>query len=88
MTFQGGFVGTTCTVEVPAQSVEEEKTQWRTWTQIFPEDVNRAQSFDFPAEGVETGVESLRLVFEKSSWEPSSLAFPSSRRCTFALGPG
>ena len=67
MTFQGGFVGTTCTVEVPAQSVGEEKTQWRTWTQIFPEDVNRAQSFDFPAEGVETGVESLSLVFEKSS---------------------
>ena len=66
-TFQGGFVGTNCALEV-ARSVEEGKRlTWRQWTKVFPEDVNRKQSFDLPAEEVQDGVEGLRMVFEESS---------------------
>jgi hypothetical protein len=41
-------------------------------THIYPEDINRGQSFELKAEEevqnlVEIGVESLELVFEKSS---------------------
>ena len=57
-------MGTTCTVEVPE---EGDRSKWRIWTQIFPEDANRSQRFELPSEGVEEGVESLKLVFEKSS---------------------
>ena len=66
MTFQGGFVGTTCTLEVPGQPDGGDKPAWRTWTQVFPEDVNRIQNFDLPAEGIDGGTKSLKLVFEKS----------------------
>ena len=70
MTFQGGFVGTTCTLLVSFLGSENDKTEWQTWTQVFPEDVNRSQSFDLPANtlpGENTGIESLKIVFEKSS---------------------
>ncbi|KAI0078845.1 hypothetical protein K474DRAFT_1683500 [Panus rudis PR-1116 ss-1] len=56
-TFQGGFVGTRCDVQI----------DWRTWTTIFPEDVNRSQDFDLPGEGVEGGVRAMKLVFTESS---------------------
>ena len=45
----------------------DSKAEWHTWTQVFPEDANRSQSFDLPIDGVENGVETLKLVFEKSS---------------------
>jgi hypothetical protein len=74
-TFQGGFVGTRCAVEipVPADTKDTEasnKVTWHMLTRIYPEDVNRRQSFDL--EGIESdllekGVENLRLVFEESS---------------------
>ena len=65
VTFQGGFVGTTCTLEVSSESAGQ-KIEWRTWTQLFLEDVNRSQSFDLSTEGVEAGTENLKLVFEKA----------------------
>lgn len=41
---------------------------WKKWTDIFPEDVNRAQEFDLiPDETVQRGVEGLKLIFEQSS---------------------
>jgi hypothetical protein len=46
--------------------------EWRTMTHIYPEDINRRQSFELKGEEevqnlVESGVESLKLVFEQSS---------------------
>ena len=55
-----------CTLEVPVEG-DSGKREWRTWIQVFPEDVNRSQSFDLPTEGVEHGIETVKLVFEKSS---------------------
>ncbi|KAG2746266.1 hypothetical protein P692DRAFT_20782291 [Suillus brevipes Sb2] len=67
ITFQGGFVGTKCRVEVAESS---DRPEWRTWTYIHPEDANRRQSFDLitcrdglPGEGIQ----SMKLVFEESS---------------------
>ncbi len=68
LTFQGGFVGTKCSVEVLL--VGAEKGQWRKWSSIFPEDVNRKQTFDLaPSEQdlADGNVESVKLVFEESS---------------------
>ncbi|QRW03007.1 nuclear receptor 2C2-associated protein [Ceratobasidium sp. AG-Ba] len=71
LTFQGGFVGTKCTIYgMPAQGedVEAQSTvSWHTVTQIFPEDINRRQLFSLKTG---TGVEQLarlKLVFEESS---------------------
>lgn len=64
MTFQGGFVGTSCAVEV-AQGMD--KPEWKPWTNIYPEDVNRRQSFDLPSEKIPDGVQNVKLVFEESS---------------------
>lgn len=60
-TFQGGFVGTKCSVQSPAAG-----SGWKTFTHIFPEDVNRPQTFEIPATEGE-GIHKLRLVFEESS---------------------
>ncbi|KAI0673799.1 galactose-binding domain-like protein [Trametes maxima] len=72
LTFQGGFVGTRCSVEVLSTSKTDggETPTWRVFTQIYPEDVNRKQSFDLITEGTELmglRVESIKLVFEESS---------------------
>lgn len=65
MIFQGGFVGTPCSLQIVEGG--EDQTTWREWTRIFPADVNRSQTFELPAEGVEGGIDKLKLVFEKSS---------------------
>ncbi|KAI0756386.1 galactose-binding domain-like protein [Daedaleopsis nitida] len=66
ITFQGGFVGTRCVVECQSG---DEKT-WRVLTRIYPEDVNRKQTFGVVAEStdlVEASIKGLRLVFQESS---------------------
>jgi len=60
LTFQGGFVGTTCVVTTQFQDV----TSWQELTRIYPEDANRAQMFDLEAE---EPVKGIKLVFEESS---------------------
>ncbi|KAI0354625.1 galactose-binding like protein [Trametes cingulata] len=70
LTFQGGFVGTRCTIEVLLAPAERGETRWRTFTRIYPEDVNRQQTFDLvPSEPdlVDRKIESMKLVFEESS---------------------
>ncbi|KIL71640.1 hypothetical protein M378DRAFT_1020533 [Amanita muscaria Koide BX008] len=66
LTFQGGFVGTHCAIQVlPGGS-----SDWQILAHVYPEDVNRRQSFDLtPSEPhlVDDGVTGLKLVFEKSS---------------------
>ncbi|KAI0271470.1 hypothetical protein BC834DRAFT_818439 [Gloeopeniophorella convolvens] len=59
LTFQGGFVGTTCAVITQSQ-----EGAWQELTRIYPEDVNRAQIFDI-ASG--EPVKGMKLVFEESS---------------------
>lgn len=69
MTFQGGFVGIRCSIEarMPSQ-LEVKKVSWQNLTCIYPEDVNRRQTFDLEVEGLTNqGVESIKLVFEESS---------------------
>ena len=66
LTFQGGFVGTRCSVECQA---EGEKTWW-VLTRIYAEDVNRKQTFELMSSSGEGGprnVDSIKLVFEESS---------------------
>jgi hypothetical protein len=60
LTFQGGFVGTTCVVATQAQDA----SNWQELTRIYPEDVNRAQLFDLV---VEEPVRGMKLIFEESS---------------------
>ncbi|KZT08734.1 uncharacterized protein LAESUDRAFT_723653 [Laetiporus sulphureus 93-53] len=64
ITFQGGFVGTRCTVEIPEETGPE-KTIWQTLVQIYPEDVNRKQIFELP--DLQRGVKAVKLVFHESS---------------------
>ncbi|OBZ80069.1 Nuclear receptor 2C2-associated protein [Grifola frondosa] len=70
LTFQGGFVGTRCSVDVILSGEGADKTQWKTFTRIFPEDVNRKQIFQLtpidPALS-QKEIDSLKLVFEESS---------------------
>ncbi|KAF9225305.1 hypothetical protein BS17DRAFT_700405 [Gyrodon lividus] len=63
VTFQGGFAGTQCVVNVAVSSKEP---VWTTWTHVHPEDVNRRQVFGLPEEGGK-GIRCMKLVFEKSS---------------------
>ncbi|KIM88804.1 hypothetical protein PILCRDRAFT_813787 [Piloderma croceum F 1598] len=72
LTFQGGFVGTRCSVDVRANKNAGDNMEWHTLTHIYPEDVNRQQSFELKPDGVaqrwaENGVENIKLVFEESS---------------------
>jgi len=60
LTFQGGFVGTTCAVTTQSQDA----TGWQELTRIYPEDVNRIQTFDLAAG---EPVKGIKLVFEESS---------------------
>ncbi|PCH34247.1 galactose-binding like protein [Wolfiporia cocos MD-104 SS10] len=66
ITFQGGFVGTRCAIEV-THSQGTEKAAWQTMSRIYPEDVNRKQSFDVSLTDPGTGIGSLKLIFEESS---------------------
>ena len=69
LTFQGGFVGKRCAIYVlDAASADSEGGSSRKlhqFTTIYPEDVNRKQTFEMP-ELVAT-VEQIKLVFEESS---------------------
>ena len=67
LTFQGGFVGTKCSVEVVKP---RDGQKWEVLTRIYPEDVNRKQSFDLVPTSepdAEWQVEGLKFVFEESS---------------------
>ncbi|KAK2461519.1 hypothetical protein APHAL10511_005982 [Amanita phalloides] len=66
LTFQGGFVGTRCSIHILPYGEQE----WTILTHVYPEDVNRRQSFDLdPSEprSLANGVTGLKLVFEESS---------------------
>ncbi|KAI0067977.1 hypothetical protein BV25DRAFT_1911013 [Artomyces pyxidatus] len=63
LTFQGGFVGTKCSVEIQSP----DSSEWRTLTHIYPEDVNRRQTFELPVTDEDADVQALKLVFEESS---------------------
>ncbi|EGN93656.1 hypothetical protein SERLA73DRAFT_189390 [Serpula lacrymans var. lacrymans S7.3] len=69
LTFQGGFVGTRCSVDVLASS---EGAKWKSFTRIYPEDVNRRQTFDLVPHDLSSdptteGVKAIKVVFEESS---------------------
>lgn len=67
ITFQGGFVGTRCGLLV---ATEEDKKEWQVLSTIYPEDVNRRQTFDIMSAQPELlgkGVSGLKLIFEDSS---------------------
>ena len=45
-------------------------SEWKTFTEVFPEDVNRQQTFDLPTiEGTQWahGMGAVKLIFEQSS---------------------
>ena len=63
LTFQGGFVGTQCSIYASSDTQKD----WWLVKSIYPEDVNRRQSFDLSSNTIQTGVGSLKLVFEQSS---------------------
>ncbi|KAH9043686.1 galactose-binding domain-like protein, partial [Lactarius pseudohatsudake] len=60
LTFQGGFVGTTCLVATQSQGT----ATWEQATYIYPEDANRAQTFDLL---IMEPVGGIKLIFEESS---------------------
>ncbi|KAG6829773.1 hypothetical protein H0H92_003563 [Tricholoma furcatifolium] len=75
LTFQGGFVGTQCDLYT-----ESDTARWNAWTSIYPEDVNRRQTFDLPPyvsvheqgptesqSEPEPGMRAVKLVFKQSS---------------------
>ena len=65
-TFQGGFVGTKCAVE----ALRAEEQAWTPMTRIYPEDVNRKQTFDLCTgtnEAIDWQIEGLKFSFEESS---------------------
>lgn len=65
--FQGGFVGRRCAVCIPGT---DSNIAWQILSHIYPEDVNRRQSFDLTPtqpELLKDGVSSVKLVFEESS---------------------
>ncbi|KAJ7497503.1 galactose-binding like protein [Mycena latifolia] len=63
LTFQGGFVGTRCTVKIQSGN------DWQMLTCIFPEDINGRQEFSLKSSMVAIldGIDKLRLEFEESS---------------------
>ncbi|KAF8913236.1 galactose-binding domain-like protein [Gymnopilus junonius] len=67
-TFQGGFVGTRCVLLIPSEG--SEKKDWQVLTTVYPEDVNRRQTFDLipnRPKTLDNGVTTLKLLFEESS---------------------
>lgn len=76
ITFQGGFVGLRCALFVKRQptsspEVDKDHEAWVLSDRLFPEDVNRRQSFSLANRTVDAlEIESyiqLKLVFEQSS---------------------
>ncbi|KAK7439350.1 hypothetical protein VKT23_017575 [Stygiomarasmius scandens] len=76
LTFQGGFVGRRCAIHYkplkPPQSEPEsqttEKDSWALLTNIYPEDVNRKQTFSLSSASDEhPQTTQLKLTFEESS---------------------
>jgi hypothetical protein len=66
ITFQGGFVGTRCSIQIPLPTPGE----WEVVTRIFPEDNNKSQSFTLTPDSPnpsDSGIEKLKLVFEEGS---------------------
>ncbi|KAF9786766.1 galactose-binding domain-like protein [Thelephora terrestris] len=66
ITFQGGFVGTCCSIHVASPTSNE----WEIAAKIFPEDNNRPQSFTLTPDSsnlLDAGVGKLKLIFEESS---------------------
>jgi len=66
ITFQGGFVGTRCSVHAPSPVSGE----WELVTKLFPEDNNRPQNFTLTPNtpgALDGGVEKLKLMFEEGS---------------------
>ena len=66
ITFQGGFVGTRCSIQIPSPTPGE----WEVVAKIFPEDNNRLQNFTLAPDSpnaLDGGVEKLKLTFEESS---------------------
>jgi len=66
LTFQGGFVGTRCRVQLKINEGQAGDLEggWIAATTVFPEDVNRRQSFLIPGD---QQVTELKLVFDESS---------------------
>ncbi|PPQ64308.1 hypothetical protein CVT26_002191 [Gymnopilus dilepis] len=68
LTFQGGFVGTRCVLLIPTEN--SDKKDWQVLTTVYPEDVNRRQSFDLISTQIQIpdkGISALKLSFEESS---------------------
>lgn len=63
LTFQGGFVGTQCAIDVAASALEP---IWTTLTHIHAEDVNRRQIFQLPEDSSQE-IQCMKLIFERSS---------------------
>src|ERR1700761_7068579 len=67
ITFQGGFVGTRCSIFVIPEGTpnDEEAGAWQLLTTVYPDDVNRKQIFELPEPSQWTL--QLKLSFEESS---------------------
>jgi len=67
LTFQGGFVGTRCSIFTMSEGMpnEEEAVAWQLLTTIYPDDVNRKQVFALPEPS--PWMLQLKLSFEESS---------------------
>ncbi|KDQ07053.1 hypothetical protein BOTBODRAFT_39105 [Botryobasidium botryosum FD-172 SS1] len=61
LTFQGGFVGIRCAI----YTLSTHASQLQLLTHVFPEDVNRRQSF--PLDVPSSGITQFKVVFEESS---------------------
>jgi len=59
LTFQGGFVGTRCAMEAYSSEYG-----WQRKGVFYPEDVNRAQTFELAEK---SALDGLKLLFEESS---------------------
>ncbi|KAG9127430.1 hypothetical protein FRC07_013875 [Ceratobasidium sp. 392] len=70
LTFQGGFVGTKCTIYGMVSQNEGTDAQpapsWNVVDKIYPEDINRRQLFALKL-GVDQQLVRLKIVFEESS---------------------
>ena len=67
--FQGGFVGTACSVHVSFYSLREEgivEGKWKLLTTLYPEDENCRQEFELPEKENEYVAE-MKLSFNESS---------------------
>lgn len=74
LTFQGGFVGTRCSIRgsPPASTDDAENGAGaesnELVTTVYPEDINGRQSFELPWDDSDTPlIDRLRIVFETSS---------------------